>query len=106
MFFRPRQTATRFQRIESETDLAIDFGHGDQPLTIFAAQSDMLLTPAALTPDGDPDDASLLAMRAALRDLKVTMRKPKEHPRRADMLAILADARATIDRINARSDAA
>ena len=50
--------------------------------------------------DGTPDDVSLLAMRAALRDLKVTMRKPVEHPRRAEMLVILGDARAAIDRIN------
>jgi hypothetical protein len=69
----------------------------------------MLLTPSALTPDGNPDDASLLAMRAALRDLKVTMRAakaPPEHPQRAEMLAILADARTRIDRINMRGDAA
>jgi hypothetical protein len=63
----------------------------------------MLIQPATLTPDGDPDDDSLLAMRAALRDLKVVMRKtkaPAEHPHRAEMLAILSDARSRIDRIN------
>jgi hypothetical protein len=63
----------------------------------------MLLTPAALTPDGNPDDASLLAMRAALRDLKVTMRRPRasrDYPRRNETIAILSDARVVIDRIN------
>jgi hypothetical protein len=62
----------------------------------------MIFTPN-LTADGTPDDTGLLAMRAALRDLKVTMRKPRaptEHPRRAEMLAILGDARTRIDRIN------
>lgn len=50
----------------------------------------------------DPDDDSLRAMKAALRDLKVSMRKPAEHPRRAEMLGILADARAAIDRISGK----
>jgi hypothetical protein len=48
----------------------------------------------------DPDDDGLRAMKAALRDLKVSMRKPAEHPRRAEMLGILGNARAAIDRIN------
>jgi hypothetical protein len=49
----------------------------------------------------DPDDDGLRAMKAALRDLKVSMRKPAEHPMRAEMLHILGNARAAIDRINA-----
>ena len=60
----------------------------------------MILQTNALTPDGQPDDEGLQAMRAALRDLKVSMRKPVEHPRRAEMLSMLADARAMIERIN------
>lgn len=60
----------------------------------------MILKTYALTPDGQPDDEGLQAMRAALRDLKVSMRKPVEHPRRAEMLSMLADARAMIERIN------
>lgn len=66
----------------------------------------MLLHPKTLNADGNPDDASLLAMRAALRDLKVVMPKRKpapEHPRRAEMLAILTDAKARIERINGGS---
>ena len=61
----------------------------------------MIFQPNSITADGTPDDDGLLAMRAALRDLKVVMRKPKEHPKRAEMLGILADAKARIDRINA-----
>lgn len=60
----------------------------------------MVFQPHSITADGTPDDDSLLAMRAALRDLKVVMRKPAEHRRRAEMLGMLADARAAIDRIN------
>jgi hypothetical protein len=60
----------------------------------------MIFQPNSITADGNPDDNSLLAMRAALRDLKVVMRAPKEHPRRAEMLSILGEARAAIDRIN------
>ena len=61
----------------------------------------MILHPKSLAPDGTPDDDSILAMRAALRDFKVVMHAPRgEHPRRAEMLDILADAKARIDRIN------
>ena len=60
----------------------------------------MIFQPNSITADGTPDDDGLLAMRAALRDLKVVMRKPKEHPKRAEILDMLADAKARIDRIN------
>ena len=60
----------------------------------------MIFQAAAITADSNPDDDSLFAIRAALRDLKVSLRKPVEHPRRAEMLDILSEARATIDRIN------
>ena len=50
--------------------------------------------------DGSPDDDSLLAMRAALRDLKVVMRKSVDYPKRAEILDLLADAGVRIDRIN------
>ena len=60
----------------------------------------MIFQPNSIAADGTPDDDGLLAMRAALRDLKVVMRKPKEHPKRAEMLDMLTDARAAIDRIN------
>lgn len=62
----------------------------------------MMFQPTIAT-DGEPDAAAIRAMQAALRDLRIVIRKPRkpaEHPRRADMLAILADARASIDRIN------
>ena len=60
----------------------------------------MIFQPNSITADGTPDDDGLLAMRAALRDLRVVMRKPKEHPKRAEILDMLADAKARIDRIN------
>lgn len=50
--------------------------------------------------DGTPDDESLLAMRAALRDLKVVMRKAADYPRRGEVLKILGDAGQAIGRIN------
>ena len=50
--------------------------------------------------DGSPDEQSLLAMRAALRDLKVIRRKAADYPRRAEVVALLDDARQAIDRIN------
>ena len=50
--------------------------------------------------DGTPDDESLLAMRAALRDLKVVMRKAADYPKRAEILDLLTDAGVRIDRIN------
>lgn len=61
----------------------------------------MIFNTLPLTADGRPDDASLLAMKAALRDLKVVLRNPAEHPMRRQMLTVLADVRASIDRINA-----
>ena len=51
--------------------------------------------------DGSPDDDSLLAMRAALRDLKVVMRKSVDYPRRAEIMTMLGEAGQVIDRINA-----
>ena len=63
----------------------------------------MILQTYSLTPDGQPDDESIAVMKAALRDLKVSLRHtrvPLEHPRRAEMLDILADARLKIERIN------
>jgi hypothetical protein len=60
----------------------------------------MFHAPKSLAADGNPDADGLIAMRAALRDFKVSMRPPVEHPRRAEMLDMLADARARIDRIN------
>jgi hypothetical protein len=60
----------------------------------------MFHAPKSLAADSNPDTDSLLAIRAALRNLKVSMRKPVEHPRRAEMLAILGDARAAVERIN------
>lgn len=61
----------------------------------------MIFNALPLTADGNPDDASLLAMKAALRDLKVVLRQPAEHPMRRQMMNVLADARQRIDRINA-----
>jgi hypothetical protein len=60
----------------------------------------MILQTNSLTADGHPDEEGLDAMRAALRDLKVSMRKTMEHPRRAEMLSMLSDARSAIERIN------
>lgn len=63
----------------------------------------MSFVPDSMTADINADDAGLTAMRAALRDLKAVMRKsptPAEHPRRTEMLAILADTKTRIDRIN------
>ena len=51
-------------------------------------------------PHSIPDDDAVLAMQAALRDFKAISRKPKPHPRREDILALLTDARAAIERIN------
>jgi hypothetical protein len=84
--------------------MAIDFGvvfsGGTYRWLTIACQSAAMIFTPDIAADGNPDDTSLRAMRVALRDLKVTMRKPKAHPRRAEMLAILGDARAAIDRIN------
>jgi len=55
--------------------------------------------------DGTPDDESLLAMRAALRDLKVVRRKDTDYPRRKEVLDTLAEVRQAIDRINEKPDA-
>jgi hypothetical protein len=71
-------------------------------LTIARQGAAMIFNPDFAT-DDTPDDASLLAMRAALRDLKVTIRKPRparDYPRRGEALAILTVARLRIDRIN------
>jgi hypothetical protein len=77
-------------------------GGGYGPLTIAGQSAAMIFTPH-IAADDQPDDSSLLAMRAALRDLKVTMRKPevvRDYPRRSEALAILNDARVRIARIN------
>jgi len=50
-----------------------------------------------------PDADAKRAMRAVLREFKELTKKPAataEHPLRSEMLAVLADARARIDRIN------
>jgi hypothetical protein len=60
----------------------------------------MIFNPEFIVADCDPDDAGLLAMKAALRDLKVVMRKSGDYPRRGEMLGILGEARVRIDRIN------
>lgn len=60
----------------------------------------MIFTVDSLTADGTPDDAAIAAMKAALRDLKVTIRRGADHPRRPEMQTILNDARTWIDRIN------
>lgn len=59
-----------------------------------------MFNPESIVAQGDPDDAGLLAMKGALRDLKVSLRKSPQHPQRAKMLGILGDARLAIDRIN------
>jgi hypothetical protein len=56
--------------------------------------------PSTITADGTPDDESVLAMKAALRNLQMSKRKVPVHPRRAEILTILTDARARIERIN------
>jgi hypothetical protein len=60
----------------------------------------MFHTPKSLAADCNSDANGLIAMRAALRAFKVSIRKSAEHPRRAEILDILTDARARIDRIN------
>jgi hypothetical protein len=60
----------------------------------------MLYAPQPIPIDESPDNDGIIAMRAALRDLKVSMRKPVEHPRRAEMLSMLGEARVMIERIN------
>jgi predicted component of type VI protein secretion system len=53
------------------------------------------------TADGTPDDASLLAMRVALRDLKVFMHPLRgEYLRRAEMLNLLTGEKMRIERID------
>jgi hypothetical protein len=61
----------------------------------------MFHVPSPCAADKIPDDDAVLAMQAAQRDFKTVTRKPKAHPRREEMLAILTDARAPIERINA-----
>ncbi len=63
----------------------------------------MLINPD-ITADINPDDASLFAMKAAVHELKVAMRKPRasvDYPERCETLAMLTNARTMIDRINA-----
>ena len=61
----------------------------------------MTFQPKSFNADGTQDDDSIRAMRAALRSLKVVMHAPRgEHPRRAEMLDLLADAKVRIERIN------
>ena len=62
----------------------------------------MIFQANSFTADLTPDDDSVSAMKAALRDFKVIMRQGTEHPRRPEMLAILNDARVRIDQINGR----
>ena len=62
----------------------------------------MFIDPKILA-DNLPDDEGVLAMKAALRELKMTMRKSRkavDYPMRNEALAILNDARARIDWIN------
>ena len=62
----------------------------------------MFIDPKILA-DNVPDDAGVLAMKAALRELKMTMRKSRkavDYPMRNEALEILNDARTAIDRIN------
>jgi len=49
-----------------------------------------------------PDAATTRAMRAELKSFRALANAPSptEHPLRAEMLVILADARTRIDRIN------
>ena len=61
----------------------------------------MFYAPKSFIADDNSDADNLKAIRAALRDFRVSMRKPVEHPRRTEMLDILGNARAAIDRINA-----
>ena len=61
----------------------------------------MIFQANSFTADLTPDDDSVSAMKAALRDFKVIMHEPKAYPKRAEMLDMLTDARAAIDRINA-----
>lgn len=63
----------------------------------------MFYAPKTFIADDNSDADSLKAIRATLRDFRVSMRKPVEHPRRTEMLDILADARARIDRINSKN---
>ncbi|MFM9978110.1 MAG: hypothetical protein ACKVOP_08725 [Sphingomonadaceae bacterium] len=54
----------------------------------------------AFTPDFNPDAEGLAAIRAALRDVRVNLKRPAEHPYRDQALLILRDARVRIDAIN------
>jgi hypothetical protein len=66
----------------------------------------MIHNPDPFAADSNPDAAAVAAMRLALRDFKVSMRKsPGEHPRRDEMLSILTDVRASIDRIGLQTRA-
>jgi len=46
------------------------------------------------------ESAGLRALQRALRDMKVSMKRPADTPYRDQMLVVLADARVRIDRIN------
>lgn len=61
----------------------------------------MIFQVDAFAAEGNPDEKSLLAMRAALRDLNVIRRKSSDYPKRMEIVSMLSDARASIDRINA-----
>lgn len=69
-------------------------------LTFLWQIGEMFIASPPSATDQSPDDEALRAMRAALRDFKAVTRKRSEHPQRAEMLSILNDARAMIDRIN------
>ncbi|WP_293884117.1 hypothetical protein [Sphingomonas sp.] len=57
----------------------------------------------SFTADPAPDASGSLAMKTALREFRNIMRQsPAAHPMRAEMLGVLADARKSIDRINAK----
>ena len=62
----------------------------------------MIFQTNSINANGTPDDDELLAIRAALRNLKVRVRKPIEYPKRNEMMDVLEDARVRIDRINAK----
>ena len=46
----------------------------------------MIFQASSFTADLTPDDDSVSAMKAALRDFKVIMHEPKAYPKRAEML--------------------
>ncbi len=62
----------------------------------------MFYAPKSFIADDNSDADSLKAICATLRDFRVSMRKPVEHPRRTEILDMLAEARAAIERINGK----